>query len=58
MEFEMICRHCGEKFTIRVYPGDGYIELGGTENTAELNRFTDGSATVDFFCSQACKNGE
>lgn len=57
MEIKMTCRECGKEFTILVYPGDGYLEFA--DNGVALdNVLSDGSSTVDFYCSDKCKNGE
>ena len=56
-EFTIKCyRGCGAEITITVYD-EGYVTFE-SNGVALHNVMTDGSSTVDFFCSQECKDGE
>ena len=55
MKIKVKCRHCGKEFEVEICAEEGYI-MFPSEGTAYKNILTDGSCTVDLFCSFACRD--
>jgi hypothetical protein len=49
------CKTCSETFDVTIYPEDGYM---AGDDYFKLNIMSDCSITVDFYCSDTCREKE